>query len=96
MISLRTTTEKQSHCFSAVFVLAKRRGDSAAKELFRRFEFHGLPNSLEGQMIASQAGFGTAQRHDAVAAKERVLSIRYIVENDRREAELQSLCFFTK
>ena len=47
-------------------------------------------------MIASQAGFGTAQRHDAVAAKERVLSIRYIVEKDRREAELQSLCFFIK
>ena len=47
-------------------------------------------------MIASQAGFSTAQRHDAVAAKERVLSIRYIAENDRREAELQSLCFFIK
>ena len=39
-------------------------------------------------------GFSTAQRHDAVAAKERVLSIRYIVENDHREAELQSLCIF--
>ena len=76
--------------------MAKRRGDSAAKELFRRVKFHSVANSLGEQMIASQAGFSTAQRHDAVAAKERVLSIRYIAENDRREAELQSLCFFIK
>ena len=45
-------------------------------------------------LCGSETCQANRERFRAVAAKERILSIRYIAENDRREVESLLLCGF--